>query len=520
MKSIQYSPGLYGKVPIHGDFVTRRLPASFVRPWDDWLQAALSASREQLDSAWLDVYLISPIWRFVLSAGLCGADAWAGILMPSVDKVNRYFPLTLTVPITQQEILPWLFSARTDWFDNLEKLALSALGDKLDLEAFDRELQAMVLMPFLPGNDRNSGAQRIGKTESHLAFQIGMSDMAKIRDAFVHLSACMLTEFFPVYSLWCTDGSEWVKPSLVAFNGLPPPGAYAELLTGRWEQGEWREWLAARVCAMKSDREAAVTIQEPDGAVDAGPRYWPSNAYTTIGCVRKVNEDSYLERREIGLWAVADGMGGHVGGDVASKAVVDALSEIPATDSLEAMIDAVKACLQRVNLDLLERAKEYGVGKTMGSTVVVLLALGNRCAAVWVGDSRLYRFRDGVLLQITEDHSLAAELSRMGGGDEEELAARMSNLLTRALGASPNLEIDVIIGEAQEGDIYLLCSDGMIREVTDAEIGDVLANSDFETSSRKLINLALDRGARDNVTVLVARAESVASGCSNQIRSD
>jgi type VI secretion system protein ImpM len=521
MNAVRCSPGLYGKVPILGDFVSRRLPAHFVRPWDDWLQNALSASREQLDSVWLDVYLISPIWRFVLSGGICGTDAWAGVLMPSVDKVNRYFPLTLAVPIQQQAMLPSLFTARAQWFDKLEDLALSALDDGLDLEGFDRELQGNILNPFSVEKARHSAPQGGRTRETGLSFHIGMGEMSRIRDAFVHLSACMLGEFLPIYSLWCTNGSEWVEPSLVAYDGLPPAAAYAELLTGCWKQGEWDEWIASRSSTLKSHREAAVTVREPDGAADAKRLCWRSNACTTVGCVRKVNEDNYIERRDTGLWAVADGVGGHEAGEVASKAVVDALGGIPAADSLEAMIDAVKACLENVNQELLEKSKEYGFGKSMGSTAVILLAMGDRCAAVWVGDSRLYRYRDGVFLQITKDHSLAAELSRMGAGDPEELATgKMGNLLTRALGCSSRLEIEAIVCEAREGDMYVLCSDGMIREVKDREIGDILDKSGLEDSPRKLIDLALDRGARDNVTVVVASVGSIASGGPMQIQSE
>ena len=542
MSSTRYSPGLYGKAPALGDFVTRRLPAHFVRPWDDWLQAALSASRGQLDSAWLDFYMISPIWRFVMSAGNCGPEAWAGILMPSVDKVNRYFPLTLAVQVQQQEILPWLFSARDDWFEKLEDLALSTLDGVMDIETLDSQLREMVVMPFLPGNDRHAGAQKIGEKEDRLGFRIAMQGLTKVRDALVHLGACMLTEFVPAYSLWCTNGSQWVQPSLLAYEGLPPPDAYAGFITGRWEHGKWGEWIASHHSTLKSDREAAASRPEdvdatglepdiedlasPPGDVDstglnseveqpAAPRedmdstlpamaaVWRSKSATTVGCIRKVNEDSYIERTEIGLWAVADGVGGHLRGDLASKAVVTALSEIPALNSLEALTDEVRKRLREVNRQLIEMAAEYGAGQTIGSTVVIMLAFGGSCAAVWLGDSRLYRYRDGALTQITLDHSLAAELSRMGAGVETDLASTsIGNVLTKAMGASPGVEVDTLAFEALRGDLYLLCSDGMYREASDEEMAGILGKSDFEDAAQKLVDVALERGARDNVTVV------------------
>ena len=143
-------PGLYGKLPILGDFISRRLPARFVQTWDTWLQEALSISRKQLGAEWLEIYLYSPIWRFILSPGNCGPTAWAGLLMPSVDKVNRYFPLTLAVSINEQNAFPSLFVAAANWFDKLEQLALSALEDDVNLDDFDRHLQEQALDIPLP----------------------------------------------------------------------------------------------------------------------------------------------------------------------------------------------------------------------------------------------------------------------------------------------------------------------------------------------------------------------------------
>ena len=109
--SAQHIPGFYGKLPILGDFLSRRLPAGFVQTWDTWLQEALSTSKQQLSAEWLESYLYSPIWRFILSAGACGPTAWAGILLPSVDKVNRCFPFTIAVSIDAQHACPALFVA-------------------------------------------------------------------------------------------------------------------------------------------------------------------------------------------------------------------------------------------------------------------------------------------------------------------------------------------------------------------------------------------------------------------------
>ncbi len=144
-------PGLHGKVPTKGDFVTRRLARDFVDPWDQWLQSAINCSKEQLGEEWLPIYLTSPIWRFILSPGLCGGDAVAGVLMPSVDRVGRYFPFTLAVALSGCSNPAAVPVTGAKWFDRAEALALTALEDPFDFESFDGEVGASS-GPSYPGN--------------------------------------------------------------------------------------------------------------------------------------------------------------------------------------------------------------------------------------------------------------------------------------------------------------------------------------------------------------------------------
>lgn len=239
MSSALNLAGFYGKVPTLGDFVSRRLQTSFVRTWDAWLQSSLLASTEQLGRNWLDVYLTSPIWRFVLSPGNCGDNAWAGIMMPSVDRVGRYFPLTLAAQSKKPEALPCLFVTAAGWFDELERLALSALQDNFNLDEFDQKLQASPLLQptaeICRGGSIDVGGN--GRISCHIEME-SLEDMPK---AYMQLSAGIITKFWPIYSLWSSTGSERVKPSFWAYDGLPPIEVYAELLSGRGQQGGWSD---------------------------------------------------------------------------------------------------------------------------------------------------------------------------------------------------------------------------------------------------------------------------------------
>jgi type VI secretion system protein ImpM len=506
--SIPVAPGLYGKLPIVGDFVSRRLPASFIQRWDTWLQEALSASREQLGAEWLEVYLTSPIWRFVLSSGNCGDDASAGILMPSVDKVGRYFPLTLAAMLHTSEAIPHLFVTAANWFDTLEQLALHALEGDVNLDAFDSKLQNQFLtLPLSPSRKPNSGS-RHDRDNSDLVFSTEMEKLELMPEALLEMSACLLARFFPAYSLWSTTGSEKMKPSFLVYSGLPPAKAFSGLLTGEWQRYEGSGPYIDSISLLKIDPIEAIGAARARAANDGTSIKWISHACSTVGKVRDLNEDAYLENPEIGLWAVADGMGGHLAGDEASKAVVDALRFICASDTLGDFSANVTECLRKTNTELLKRAQEKKQNQIMGTTVVVMLAVGKHCASIWAGDSRLYRYRSGLLSQLTRDHSLISEMSRPGLPSSDALTGKaFSNIVTRALGAAPELAVDIIAFEAKPSDTYLLCSDGLVKELNPHEIAEILSQLDCNKSSQALIDLALARGARDNVTVIVVTAE-------------
>lgn len=235
--------------------------------------------------------------------------------------------------------------------------------------------------------------------------------------------------------------------------------------------------------------------------------YWTSAARSHVGLVRSVNEDACLAQPERGIWAVADGMGGHTLGDFASASVIDALDTMPLADSLDRLVDEARKRLQIVNSQLLAEAVARGVS-IIGSTVVVLLAFEDRCACLWAGDSRIYLHRDGMLRRITRDHSQVEEMRARGDILDEDLVVRPArNLITRAVGAMETLDLEEEIVEVRENDIFLLCSDGLSNEVDDAEMEQVMGTGGCSRIADTLISLALAHGGRDNISVVTAHAE-------------
>ena len=228
---------------------------------------------------------------------------------------------------------------------------------------------------------------------------------------------------------------------------------------------------------------------------------------THVGKVRTLNEDSLLVRPDIGLWVVADGMGGHGGGDVASRLVVAALATLAPQPSAAALLGEFEAHIMRVNDDLRALARSQGAA-VLGTTLVAVLVHGPHFACVWCGDSRVYLMRRGALVQISRDHSEVQELIDRGVLEKDEAKAwPRRNVVTRALGGTDQAELDIVDGPAFADDRFLLCSDGLTAHVDDEEIAVLLAAADPQKACDDLIALTLQRGASDNVSVIVVACD-------------
>ncbi len=237
-----------------------------------------------------------------------------------------------------------------------------------------------------------------------------------------------------------------------------------------------------------------------------GPRL-RSVACSHVGLVRKHNEDSFLDRPDIGLWVVADGMGGMTAGGVASQAIVTALDDLPMPLDAPDMIREVRARIERVNGELREMAERRGPTTTIGSTVVGLVIHSGHFACLWAGDSRIYRLRNGELDRLTHDHSLVQEMVDAGLLLPEQAEAHPNaSVIRRAVGVDDDIVLDTVHAQVLAGDLFLLCSDGLTRMVGDEELEDELARGPIEAVSERLLAMVLERGAKDNVTFILVEA--------------
>jgi type VI secretion system protein ImpM len=226
--------GWYGKIPSLGDFVSRRLPAAFIESWDLWLQRSLGASRAQLGERWLKLYLTGPILRFALMPGACNATSriWTGVLMPSVDKVGRYFPLTIALGMDAQPgAVASIFSAKA-WYAELEQAALATLNLDAMPEDLDRRLAGV---PFpecrrgaLPGQPQELA--RWWKGEGNVPFALTLPTEGGLTDLFEVTAEFLLTDMAAGKSFWWAISSEAGQTQLHCFMGLPPENYFAHML--------------------------------------------------------------------------------------------------------------------------------------------------------------------------------------------------------------------------------------------------------------------------------------------------
>ena len=228
---------------------------------------------------------------------------------------------------------------------------------------------------------------------------------------------------------------------------------------------------------------------------------------THVGLRRKINEDSLFSAPERGLWTVADGMGGHEAGEIASTMVTDALRCLPILSDIDELTDRAVEALRQVNRDLIELARSgERKGQTIGTTVVGLAVANGFFRCFWLGDSRAYRLRDGEITRLSRDHSLVQDLVDAGMLKPEEADTHAdANLITRAVGAADEIAVDIVSGDARPGDRFVLASDGLTRVVGDGELAAELERTPPAMAADNLIEMVLARGAPDNVSLIIIK---------------
>jgi len=221
---------------------------------------------------------------------------------------------------------------------------------------------------------------------------------------------------------------------------------------------------------------------------------------TDIGSKRKKNQDRFLADNEHKVYVVADGMGGHKGGEVASQLVVDTFQKM--IQNSEVNSSFLPRSIKEANLEIFKKSKSDKKVQGMGTTVSALMVQDQKCYFAHVGDSRIYMISGDNMWQITEDHSLVSESEKMGYPQTEEMKL-YKNIVTRALGFHSDVDVDIYSKEITPKDRFLICSDGLTNMVSDQKITEIVNKYDIETALQKLIEYAIEKGGDDNITAIL-----------------
>ncbi|ARU29937.1 type VI secretion system-associated protein TagF [Cellvibrio sp. PSBB006] len=226
--------GLFGKLPAHGDFIYRDLPSNFINTWDAWLQGYVGSSQEQIGESWLEIYLTSPIWRFAFSEGVIDQYVWAGIMLPSVDRVGRYFPFSIATRLPSG-LNPLELINQNRWFESVEDAALQALEGQLQIDDLVEEInrhrldQTCIYTPAASSTNKSGSIIKMDFEE-----QSPHSMYSWLLDA-------SLRESLSSYSVWSTQGSQQLEPCLFYSRGLPQMRGIAAMMDGQWDFRGWHE---------------------------------------------------------------------------------------------------------------------------------------------------------------------------------------------------------------------------------------------------------------------------------------
>jgi len=223
-QSSSSEPGFFGKLPVYGDFIHKRLPRDFITPWDDWLQVGLAAAKERLPGTWLDYYLSCPAWTFVLGAGICGEQPCTGVTIPSVDRVGRYFNFTLAAMLPMNTAPAAFLLSNREWLDRLASLAVDILVDEYDQDQIDG------LIAELGNPDTSSTASpKVDGDEHSLRLTFRTSDPT-VNQVRALLHQLLNERFAGTYGLWLQGGSSQVPPRVLAGAQMPSTTMFLDMM--------------------------------------------------------------------------------------------------------------------------------------------------------------------------------------------------------------------------------------------------------------------------------------------------
>jgi type VI secretion system protein ImpM len=440
--------GFFGKVPTHGDFVSKGFDHSLLSRLDAWIGAGLECCERELGPAWVDRFRRSPPWRFVIDRSLWSEAAMVGVLLPSRDRVGRHFPLVIAASVESFRGSAAQLCFDDKWFMAAEALAETSLHQDFDTSTLGEGLNrlGMPRVRVEPGSTIGGGK--------------------------------------PV-SLWWHLEAETKRADGFATQGKPVAEDFLRLVSFAGTRAPMPSQSSQPV--VRDPEDAGPATADDEKKTDVGPFPSVARSFAThAGTRRDVNADSLLVSRAPCLFAIADGAGNGTMAANAAKVTTNALSQVEAHESLDQIVQDVKGKLGRAH-SILQANTGFETSVSLSASVAALVLSSASYSVLWAGDVRCYLLRNCMMRALTRDHTQVG----------------LRTTLSRSVGGQGPLVPEIVTGRWQPGDRFLLCSSGLLKALGERAIADSSLNMPLEEAAISLVQDALIEHAEENISAIV-----------------
>jgi type VI secretion system protein ImpM len=467
--------GFFGKLPTHGDFVSTGFARSFQDALDAWLQAGLAKAQHHLGDRWEEDFHAMPAWRFIIDRGLWGPVTVAGVIVPSKDRVGRSFPLVVAAQLHEFADDSRKLCLDDTWFIALEGLAETSGRRDFELDSFTANLKR--LRSLRPGDFDFEDERGKGKSKA-AAFWWRFDPDDRQTKGFRSNGVPQAEDFLELVMAGVAPASAQPAPAPQPVH--IEPAATPDLAI----DPDFEEMMAAAHADLALLLNVAPARAYP---VATGHDFHLAESHATHPGTRlNVNADALLIRREPTIFALADGLGDGNDAVSASRATIALLSDATPQETIDILVQDIKGKLGRAHGLLQSAAASKGTAPPCAS-LVTLAVVQDRFALVWAGDTRAYLVRDGMMRCLTRDH----------------VSVGLRRSLSRAIGLPGQLSPEVLVETLQAGDRFLLCSNPLVRAVTERNVAELLLSLDLREVAERLVQEAMIANCRENVSAVV-----------------
>lgn len=460
--------GFFGKLPCRGDFLQRRVAREFIEVWDPWLQQCIDQSARALRERWLAAYLTAPVWRFVLAEGICGSSAYAGVMVSGVDRVGRYFPLTIVAEWPAQESALESACDARQWFDAAEAVALTA-PEAVDLDAFDAQVARLATLIDASEPEESAHLHRLLSRADTLQraaqWHVPLSSVHSLQRAMSALAVRELERALRPLSMWWSDGSDDVEAAWLCIRGLPAPESFAAMLSGEWTTAGWSSLGAA--AARRTPPPLLLPAQEIQVTAVHEPvdRRWVDGQSSDAAPAT-----CFTARPEIGLWGVATALDAECGHS-AAQALADVLQSVRPAGSLTALVEQVRVTVEAVQRQFAARSS-ITAGANVAASAIVFVTAGAECAVLCSGPAQAVRYRSAVVTPFSglglADPLTDLPLARLPVRDAAAVNGTLLDLVTGSAVPCVSLQeiVQVRVGyeSVQTDDCWLISAAPLLEE--------------------------------------------------------